>query len=165
MGMTPWELQWMLKTLSSPINDLCFPYEICSFLLHISASKPKTWFPITGVASPCPNFSTDNRFSNPLQSMKGSSIQCPLYLSTNLYRVDLRHKCPQYCLTQQGYLPTQVPKRWVSPESTQSGLSLLFQVGMETAVSQGGWLINLFLLIESLNQIEWVHCANTYQQR
>ena len=48
----------------------------------------------------------------------------PLYLSNDLYHVGRRHKCPQHCSTQQGYLPVQAPEHQVNPKLTQGGLIL-----------------------------------------
>ena len=100
------------------LNDVCFPIpppQICIL--------PKNWFLIMGWLLPTLIY-TDKNFSNPRQSIRGQSIWPPLYLSNDLYHVGCRHKCSQHRLTQQGYLPIQVPERWVSPKSTQGGPSL-----------------------------------------
>ena len=75
------------------------------------------------------NFTTDNRFSNPWQFIRGQSIRSPLYFSNGLYRVGRRYKFPQHRLTQQVYFPVQVPNRRVSTKSTHSWLSLWSRFG------------------------------------
>ena len=82
-----------------------------------------------GVAPHWPNFATDNSFSNPGQATRVQSTWSPFYLSTNLWHVVCRHKFPQKFPIQQGYFPIHVPGRRVSPQLTQSGLSLWSWVG------------------------------------
>ena len=120
-------LQWKLKLLVT-LNDVCFAITHTHILI-----PTKPWFRIMGLDPPYHIFPTDNSFRNPWQSIRVHSIWLPLYLSKYLYRVVRRHMCPQYHPKKQGYFPVQVPKHWVSPESTQGWLGLWSLDGMTSS--------------------------------